>query len=258
MAAVKSVLAVVGAFAAVAVGAGAGAVVVHTRDADRDSRVAVITAADSARITQARTPVTAGVRSDGSHYGSLFAFLLPAPSGWLPGPDVGSVGNNSYLTASQFNAKLQSNLLNVPKSDLGSTQSTLADLHLQAVAVRSMVNSDYSLELSFELLQLDPKQASADQKAMGDFVDGLSWRQGASVPGYPNASCALRPGLGSDTVDSMLCVATYGDVEVTLQADGVAPLGQGTAVKMLAQQLDRLKADQTLTVNSPDQGDQNE
>lgn len=167
-------------------------------------------------------------------------------------------GDNSYLTASQFNAKLQSNLLNVPKSDLGSTQSTLADLHLQAVAVRSMVNSADSLELSFELLQLDPKQASADQKAIGDLVDGFSWRQGASVPGYPNASCVLPPGLGSDTLDSMICVATYGDVEVTLQADGVAPLNQGAAVQMLVQQLDRLKAGQTLTVNSPDQGDQNE
>lgn len=258
MSAGKSVLAVVGAIAAVAVGAGVGAVVVHERNADRGNRIAVITAADHAQLAQLRTPVTAGVRADGSHYGSLFAFLLPMPSGWNPGEDIGWGGNNSYLTQSQLNTKIQGELLTVPKSDLSSTQSTLTDLHLQALAVRSMAEPDSSLELSFELLQLDPTKASADQKAVGDLVDGFGWRQGSSVPGYPRANCVLPPGLGSDKIDSMTCVGTYGDVEVVLQVDGTAPLNQSTAVQMMAQQLNRLKADQTLTVNSPDQGDQNE
>jgi hypothetical protein len=258
MAAAKSVLAVAGALAAVAVGAGAGTVVVHQRDAARDNRIAAITAADAAQIAQARTPVTGGVRSDGSHYGSLFTFLVPMPVGWNPGPDIGPDGNNSYLAASQFNAKFESGLLTVPKSDLSSTQSTLTDLHLQDAAVRSMVNPGDSLELSFELLQLDPTQAGADQKSLGDFVDGLYWRQGAPVPGYPNANCVLPPGLGSDTLDSMLCVAADGDLEVVLQASGKVPLDQATAVQLMAGQLGRLKTGQTLTVNSPDQGDQNE
>jgi hypothetical protein len=45
---------------------------------------------------------------------------------------------------------------------------------------------------------------------------------------------------------------------VTLQTDGTAPLDQNTAVQMMAQQLNRLKSAQTLTVGSPDQKDQNE
>jgi len=45
---------------------------------------------------------------------------------------------------------------------------------------------------------------------------------------------------------------------VMVQAEGSAPLDQNTTARMVAQQLDRLKADQTMTASSPDQGDQNE
>jgi len=254
----KPVLAVVGAIASVAVGVGIGAYVVHGRDSDRVHQVSAIRAADAAQLTKLRTPVQAGVRSDGSHYGSLFAYLLPTPSGWTLGPDVGVIGNNDYVGASQINEELQNSLLDVPKSDLSSTKSTLADLHLQGIAVRSMLSSNDMLELNFQLLQLDPKLASSDQKAMSVLVDGWGWRQGASVPGYPSAECVLPPGLGSDTLDAMVCIASYGDVEVMVQAEGSAPLDQNTTARMVAQQLDRLKADQTMTASSPDQGDQNE
>jgi hypothetical protein len=254
----KAVLSLVGAVAAVAVGAGVGAVVVQGRQSDRDSQISAIKAADAAALAKAQAPVTAGVRSDGSHYGSLFAYLLPTPQNWVPGSDIGTEGDNSYLTQAQLNAKVQKGLLSVPKSDLDSTQSTLTDLHLQAVALRSMRKLDNTMQLSFVLMQLDPKKASADQKLLGVFVDGLGWRQGASVPGNPSADCVLPPGLGSDQLDSMLCYGSYGDVEVMLEVEGTAPLDQNTAVKMLAQQLDRLKSAQKLTADSPDQGDQNE
>lgn len=255
----RTVLTAVGALAAVAIGAGVGELVAHQRQSDRDHQISAVQAADAARIAKLDAPVTAGVRSDGSHYGSLFAYLLPTPDGWSRGPEVGTVGNNTYLTQSQINTRVQSELLQVPKSDLTRTESTLTDLHLQAVAVRSMLKPDDSQQLSFELLQLDPKAAAAQAKLLKSFVDGLGWRQGASVPGYADAVCVLPPGLGSNTLDSMLCVASYGDVEVTLQTDGTAPLDQTTAVQMMAQQLNRLKSPQTLTAgSSDDQGDQSE
>jgi hypothetical protein len=254
----KSVIAVVGVFAAVAVGAGIGEYVVHSRQSDRDNQIAAIKLADTAHHSQVDAPVTAGVRADGSHYGALFAYLLPTPDGWSLGSDVSGMGDNTYLDQSHLNAHLQSELLRVPKSDLSSTESTLSDLHLQAIAVRSMVKPDQTMQVSIELMQMDPKKAAADQKSVSDLVDGFGFRQGASVPGYPNASCVLPPGLGSDKVDFMTCFGSYGDIEVAVQVDGTAPLDQSTAVQMMAQQLDRLKTGQTLTVNSPDQGDQNE
>jgi hypothetical protein len=254
----KPILAVVGALASVAMGAGVGGYVVHNRESDRAQQISAIQAADAAQLAKLRTPVTAGARSDGSHYGSLFAYLLPTPGGWSLGPDVGLVGNDDYVSGSQIDTELQNSLLDVPKSDLSSTESTLTNLHLQGIAVRSMVNPDDTLQLDFQLLQLDPKLASSDQKALSLLVDGFGWRQGPSVPGYPSARCALPPGLGSDTLDAMLCIAAYGDAEVVVQAEGTVPLDQNTTVRMLTQQLNRLKSTQTLTASSADQGDQNE
>ncbi|MBR7826817.1 hypothetical protein KDK95_10935 [Actinospica sp. MGRD01-02] len=256
--AAKPILAVVGALASVAIGAGAGAYVVHNRESDRAQQISAIQAADAAQLAKLRAPVTAGARSDGSHYGSLFAYLLPMPGDWSPGPDVGLVGNNDYVSGSQIDTELQNSLLDVPKSDLSSTQSTLTNLHLQGIAVRSMANGNDTLQIDFQLLQLDPKLASSDQKALRLLVNGFGWRQGPSVPGYPSASCALPPGLGSDTLDAMLCIAAYGDIEVVVQAEGTVPLDQNTTVQMLTQQLNRLKSTQTLTASSADQGDQNE
>lgn len=241
-----------GAVASIVVGAAIGAGVVHARDVthDRGQAAADAVASAQAQLAVIQKPVTAGVRSDGSHYGSLFAFLLPLPSGYSLGPDVGTIGDNDYISANEVNAQIQGELLKLPKDDMGSSKGTLADLHLQGIAVRTMVNGGGTEEIDFELMQLDPKAASSDEKMLGSFVDGLGFRQGASVPGYGSAKCVLPPGLGSDSVDEMLCAASYGDVEVVVEVSGVAPLNQAGAVQMIAQQLDRLKSNQTLTAPS--------
>ncbi|MBR7834582.1 hypothetical protein KDL01_15010 [Actinospica durhamensis] len=238
-----------GAVASIVVGAAIGFGVVHSRDTthDRLQAAADATASAQARLAVIQAPVTAGVRSDGSHYGSLFAYLLPLPSTYSLGPAVGTIGDNDYVSAAQVNAQVQGQLLKLPKSDMTNSEGTLADLHLQGIAVRTMVNGSDTDEFDFELMQLDPKAASSDEKLLASFVDGLGFRQGASVPGYGSAVCVLPPELGSDKVDSMVCAASYGDVEVLLEASGVAPLDQNTAVHLLAQQLDRLKSNQTLT-----------
>jgi hypothetical protein len=239
-----------GAVASIVLGAAIGFSVVHARDTthDRQQAAADASASAQAQLALIQAPVTGGVRSDGSHYGSLFAYLLPLPDGYGLGPDVGTIGDNNYISAAQVNTEIQGELLKLPKSDLSSTQGTLADLHLQGIAVRTMVNSANTEEIDFELMQLDPKLASADQATLGAFVDGLGFRQGASVPGDSAAKCVLPPGLGSDKLDEMFCVASYGDVEVMMELSGQAPLDQDDAVQLLAQQLDRLKSNQTLTI----------
>lgn len=52
----------------------------------------------------------------------------------------------------------------------------------------------------------------------------------------------------------MLCAASYGDIEVMVEISGAAPLDQGDAVKMIAQQLDRLKSNQMVTAPNGDPG----
>lgn len=239
------VLIAVGAVLSIAVGAGIGAVIVQHREDRNNQAIAAARAAAAARPV----PVTGGVRSDGSHYGSLFAFLLPMPSGYQPGPYDGNYGNNSYIPAAQITSQLQDLLSGIPKSDMSSVKGALANTHLKGVAVRTMQNDvvDTGSIVSIELLQFDVKDAKSAAQDFGNLVSNLNvFRTGASVPGYAQAKCVLPPGLGSDTLDEMLCVASSGDVEVMVDAQGTTPLDQNSVATLVAQQLDRLKTSQSI------------
>lgn len=234
-----------GAALSIAVGAGIGAVIVQHRQDHNNQLVAAARAAAAARPA----PVTGGVRSDGSHYGSLFAYLLPMPDGYTPGPYDANYGNNTFVPASQITSQLEDLLAGVPKSDMSSAKGALANTHLKGVAVRTVAatTSNSDLEVSVELLQFDVKDAKTAAQDFDTLVGDLNvFRTGASVPGYGQAKCVLPPGLGSDKLDEMLCVASSGDVEVLVDAQGTAPLDQNSVAKLTAQQLDRLKTSQSI------------
>lgn len=239
------VLIATGAALSIAVGAVIGAVIVQNRQDHNNQVIAAARAAAAARPA----PVTGGVRSDGSHYGSLFAYLLPMPDGYTPGPYDANYGNNSFVPASQITSQLEDLLAGVPKSDMSSAKGALANTHLKGVAVRTLTSStsNSDLDVSVELLQFDVKDAKTAAQDFDNLVSDLNvFRTGASVPGYGQAKCVLPPGLGSDKLDEMLCVASSGDVEVLIDAQGTAPLDQNSVAKLTAQQLDRLKTSQSI------------
>lgn len=233
-----------GAVAAMVAGGVFGGYIVQQRQDRNDQAVAAAKAAQG----QQPQPLAAGVRSDGSHYGPLFAYLLPVPSGYTLGPDVTVYGNDGYYTADQIASGFDDLLSSIPKSDLTNLKGRLASQHLKGVAVRSVVQTDSSQTVSIVLRQLDATAAKSDADTFVSlFTDLNVFRTGPSVPGYPQAKCMLPPGLGSDKFDTMECVAVSGDVEVMVFTQGTAPLDQGAVAQMIAQQLDRLKSPQTLS-----------
>ncbi len=241
------VLIAAGAVLSIAVGAGIGTYIVQQRQHRNDQAIA---AADSVQAAKPK-PVAAGVRSDGSHYGTLFAYLLPVPDGYELGPYDANYGNNSYVTAAQVTTQLEDLLSGFPKSDISNAKGALANTHLKGVAVRTLENaansSGSAQSVSIELLQFDVKDAKSASDSFNRLVSDLNvFRTGPSVPGYSQAKCVLPPGLGSDKVDEMLCVASSGDVEVKVDAEGLAPLDQGKIATLVGQQLDRLKTSQTI------------
>ena len=233
-----------GAVLSIAVGAGIGTYIVQQRQDRNDQAIAAAKAVQAAKPT----PVTAGVRADGSHYGTLFAYLLPMPDGYALGPYDANYGNNSYVSASQITTQLEDLLSGIPKSDMSNAKGALANTHLKGVAVRTLASTSSSSEVvSIELLQFDVKDAKSASDSFNRLVSDLNvFRNGPSVSGYSQAKCVLPPGLGSDKVDEMLCVASSGDVEVMVDAQGVAPLDQSQIATLVGQQLDRLKTSQTI------------
>jgi hypothetical protein len=239
------VLIAAGAVLSIAVGAGVGTVIVQHREDHNNQVVAAAKAAAAVKPA----PVTGGVRSDGSHFGSLFAYLLPIPSGYTPGPYDSNYGNNSFIPASQITSQLEDLLSGIPKSDQSNVKGALANTHLKGVAVRTLQTTDGATPaaISIELIQFDVKDAKGAASDFDSLVSNLNiFRTGASVPGYAQAKCVLPPGLGSDKLDEMLCVASSGDVEVMVDAQAITPLDQNSVAKLVAQQLDRLKTSQSI------------
>jgi hypothetical protein len=235
----------VGALVSMALGGGIGAYIVHGKTRHNQQ---VLAQAKAAAGTDAKPPPqTAGVRADGSHYGPLFAYLLPLPAGDTLGPDDGDFGNNTSLTSSQITSDIDGLLSGLPQSDLSSARGSLADLQIKNLAVRTYADSSSGMVVEIALVQVDVSDATQTANAFTSMISDLNvFRQGPSVPGYSQATCVLPPGLGSDTLDSMICTASSGDIEVRVDAYGTAPLDQDAIAQLVSRQLDLLKTNQTI------------
>ena len=237
------IMVAVGALVSIAVGGGVGALIVHGKTRHNQQVTAQALASAAARPQ----PQTAGVRSDGSHYGPLFAYLLPIPAGYDLGPSDADYGNNSYLTKDQINSDLDGLLSGVPQSDLSSAKGSLADVSLKDMAIRTYADPSTTLVVQIALIQSDVADATENARLFQSTIsDADVFRQGPPVPGYGQATCVLPPGLGSDTIDSMICMASSGDVLVRVNAYGTAPLDMTTITQLVSRQLDLLKTNQTI------------
>ena len=243
---------------------GVGALIVHNKNQDNQQAVAQAKAAAAANPKAQ----TAGVRSDGSHYGPLFAYLLPVPSGYVLGPDDADYGNNTTVSAPQVNRDIDGLLPGQPQADLSSAASALAQLSLKGVAVRTYADDSTSLVVEIVLIQANASDgAGNDDTLKSTIADPNTFSLGPEVPGYPDAECMLPPGLGSgtgntgdtgstgdtgdtldtsDTFDSVICMASSGDVEVRVNAYGAAPLDMTSITQLVSRQLDLLKTNQTI------------
>lgn len=223
---------------ALAVGAATGGgILAATGTSDTKTPVAAPVAKPSP------TPsVTGGVRADGTHYGSLQAFLLPMPDGFGPGPDEGLFGNDSAVTPDQLDAEVTELFGKLPASDLTSAKGAMESAHMTQGAVRTYLKSTSDLEFSILALQLDPMLAA---KSTGDFLrivkQSQEFRTGPAVPGHPEAQCVLPATVPGDKLDEMLCLATVGDTFVIAQAAGTVPMDQKSITSLFANQVDLLK-----------------
>lgn len=237
------ILVALGALVSIALGGGVGALIVHAKTRHNQQ----VTAQALASVAARPQPQTAGVRSDGSHYGPLFAYLLPVPAGYGLGPSDADYGNNSYLTKAQINSDLDGLLSGVPESDLSSAKGNLADVAIKDVAVRTYADPSTTLVVEIALIQSDVADATDTTRQFQTTISDVDvFRQGPSVPGYGQATCVLPPGLGSDTIDSMICQASSGDILVRVNAYGTAPLNMNTIAQLVSRQLDLLKTNQTI------------
>jgi hypothetical protein len=223
--------------AAVVAGVGIGEVILHTAYQDDTAATA------SGPAATASPSPSYGAKSNGNHFGSLRDLMLPVPEDYELGPDHGELGNDTVLDAKQVSARLNQALKTVPRKSRRRVESAWQSLHLRASAVRTYKADDNTFMVEMRLDQFNQQAVKATTAISGAFIDySGAFRRGPAIAGHPGARCVLPPLEPSAEIDYMTCFAAVGDLMVTMEVTGVAPLNQGKemAARLLKAQLDRL------------------
>lgn len=177
----------------------------------------------------------------------LTSRLLPAPSGFEPGPDIPGEGKDFYVSGEQAVESFKEARKGLSGSERKKRDDMLADLKLKGLAGRSYASTGMVVEI--RLVQADPKAVGAfadvSRKMLAVMGDD---RDAPTVDGYPDAKCT-RMSVGDEKkkenmIDSFYCVAVQGDVMVNFRAYGpqTAGLSKTEATSLLRNQLSRLKS----------------
>ncbi|MFC9325863.1 hypothetical protein [Kitasatospora sp. NPDC057015] len=206
-----------------------------------DAPVAAAPAAGPAPAAPAPSPTPFGAKSNGNHFGGLRDLLLPVPAGFGLGPDYGTYGNDTELTAEQLAAEIDEGLKDVPADKRQQVKAYWDGLHVKGTGVRTFKASAGELVVSLKLRQFNQQEVQKENQYTAIFTgDTGLFRTGPEIPGHPEAHCYLMPVAPSAQIDYLECSAAEGDLLVVMDVEGVAQLPKDKIVSLFTAQLDRL------------------
>lgn len=166
--------------------------------------------------------------------------LLPAPDGFVPGPDLEEFGNDAVLSGKRATAVLKNSTRGLPSRQRRQHAEAIDELRIQGMGMRSYQSSDSVVEM--EVVQLRNARAVRDLgRFQNRFMKMLDiFRKGPRIEGHRNAHCYLMPKDGKTKLDRMVCNAYEDDLMVNMDAYGARPLDTGEAARLLRKQLDHL------------------
>lgn len=171
--------------------------------------------------------------------GGVGAKLLPVTDGYLPGPDIGSLGNDNVLDAERTAEHARDAARRLTAGQRDRFVKALKRLTFTGGAQRSYYRTDDRLVVELHLAQVE--KAGAD-RALSRFrsdvdaaFDGL--RKGPPVKANADADCYLMPDGEGPKLDAVLCSAYTHDVLVTAYAYGSEKLDTKEVARVLAAQL---------------------
>lgn len=187
------------------------------------------------------SPTAFGAKSNGNHFGGLRDLLLPVPAGFALGPDYGSYGNDTELTAEQLAAEVDEGVKDVPADKRERVKQYWNGLHVKGTGVRTFKSSAGDLVVSLKLRQFNQQEVQKENEYTAIFTgDTGLFRTGPEIPGHPEAHCYLMPVPPSAQIDYLECSAAEGDLLVVMDVEGVAQLPKDKIVSLFTAQLDRL------------------
>jgi hypothetical protein len=226
-----------------AVVAGSAYTVVTVQDADRDA------GAPSWKFPKADRH-EAGTAKPAS---PLAAVLVPYSDSWSRGPDIAGFGSDTALSGGKAAALRKQSIHDLPRTQRRRIEKEIDKQHTKGMAMRSYLSTSQASDstlyaasaftVSIELIQMEDKAAIRDRSTFqNEFLDALKiFRAGPKIEGHKNAKCFLPPKDRKEKLDTMICSAYEGDVQVTVTAYAAKPLNTKGVAQLLREQLDRIK-----------------
>ncbi|MFE2307666.1 hypothetical protein [Streptomyces sp. NPDC059411] len=171
--------------------------------------------------------------------------LLPVPAGFKLGPDMGSDGNNFFVSGEKAVEGFNESRSGLSSAQRKKREETLAELKLKGLAGRTYVKGSGAWVAEVRIMQADPKAVGNLNEVTKKLLE-LSGdkREAPKVDGYPDAKCSLLAigEEGKEKIDSVDCTAVEGDVAVTFRAYGPKPFSTSDAIAFFKNQMSHLKS----------------
>ncbi|WP_405490520.1 hypothetical protein [Streptomyces sp. NBC_00096] len=176
---------------------------------------------------------------------ALSGKLLPVPAGFKPGPDMGSDGNNFFVSGEKAIEGFNESRSGLSTAQRKKREETLAELKLKGLAGRTYVKGEGAWVAEVRIMQADPKAVGNLSEVTKKLLElAGDKREAPKVDGFPDAKCALLA-IGEEDkekIDSIDCTAVEGDVAVTFRAYGPKPFSTSDAVAFFKNQMSHLKS----------------
>ncbi|MFD7261863.1 hypothetical protein [Streptomyces sp. NPDC059874] len=177
---------------------------------------------------------------------ALSGKLLPLPSGFSLGPDLGGDGNNFFVSGEKAVEGFKEARKGLSSSERKKRDDMLADLKLKGLAGRSYTKGNGDMVTEVRIMQADPQALGTFSEVSKKLIDLMAGdRDAPKVDGFPDAKCSLLP-VGEEKeekIDSLYCVSVEGDVMVNFRAYGPKPAFKASdATAFLKNQLSHLKS----------------
>lgn len=171
--------------------------------------------------------------------GGVGAKLLPVPNGYLPGPDIASLGNDNVLDADRTAEHAGDAARGLDDFERDDVAAALDELTFTGGAQRSYYRADDRLAVELHLAQVEKAGADSALSQFREDVDFAlgGFRKGPPVKANADADCYLMPDIEGPELDAMLCTAYTHDVVVTAYAYGSEKLDTKEIARMVAAQL---------------------
>ncbi|MGW8887256.1 hypothetical protein [Streptomyces sp. NPDC055749] len=172
----------------------------------------------------------------------LSKLLLPVPSGYRLGPDLGADGNDSETSGRKAAAAMKESGRGLAGKQRRELEKRIDRYDVQGIVQRSYTADTDDLVVETQLVKMKDRKAVRDLYTFRTgLLDSLGvLRDGPKIKGHKHATCFLMPKDDKSDLDGMLCAAYDGGVLVSLSATGSEPFDRSAVAELLKDQLDHI------------------